>query len=459
MTDQSMSTMNGEGLAALTHLAQQLLADALPGEQLEVVLGRSTSTTVRVYDGQVESLTSAGTRGAGIRVVRAGRQGFAHCGSLELDVLAETLAEARDNVDFGEPDEWNGLAEPDGVTPIHQDGWSDAVVAFPAEKKVQLALDLEARVRAIDPRVSSARTTIFGDGWGETVLASTAGILAADRGGSCSVSTQPLARAGEETQIGWGVDATRDPEELDLEKVAAEAVERAVRLLGAVKPKSARTTILLEPRLALSLLGIVAGMLSAESVIKGRTPFADRLGEQVASPLITLVDDPTRSESLAAETFDGEGLACRSNPLLSEGVLQGFLHNSYTARRTGTHSTGSAVRGTRTLPGAGPQLLVMSPGTRSFSDLVASIDEGLLVTNFAGMHSGVNPVSGDFSVGADGIMIRNGVLCEPVREMTVASTLQRLLHDVREVGGDFEWLTGGSGGCSLVIDDVAISGS
>ena len=447
------------GTEDLARLAEQLVAAAQPGEQLEVVLGRSTSTTVKVYDGEVESLTSAGSNGAGIRVLRDGRQGFAHCGSLDPEVLRETLAEARDNVAFGEADEWNGVAEPDGVAPVVQDGWSDAVLALPAEEKVRLALELEARVRSIDPRVTNARSTAFGDGWGETVIASTSGTLVADRGASCSVSTQPLAREGDETQSGWAYDAAMDPAELDLDRVAAEAVERAVRLLGATKPESMRTTILLDPRLALSLVGIVAGMLSAESVIKGRSPFAERVGEQVASPLLTLVDDPTRSESLAAETWDGEGLACRRNPLLVDGVLQGFLHNSYTARRTGTRSTGSAVRGVRSLPGAGPQLLVMSPGTRSFEELVASVDDGLLVTSFAGLHSGVNPVSGDFSVGADGIRIRNGALAEPLREMTVASTLQRLLLDVREVGGDFEWVNRGSGGCSLLIDDVAVSGS
>ena len=447
------------GTEDLARLAEQLVGDAQPGEQMEVVLGRSTSTTVKVYDGEVESLTSAGSNGAGIRVLRDGRQGFAHCGSLDLEVLRETLAEARDNVAFGEPDEWNAVAEPDGVAPVLQDGWSDAVLALPAEEKVRLAIELEAKVRSIDPRVTNSRSTAFGDGWGETVIASTNGILVGDRGASCSVSTQPLAREGDETQSGWAYDAVMDPAELDLDRVAAEAVERAVRLLGATKPESMRTTILLEPRLALSLVGIVAGMLSAESVIKGRSPFAERVGEQVASPLITLVDDPTRSESLAAETWDGEGLACRPNPLLVEGVLQGFLHNSYTARRTGTRSTGSAVRGVRSLPGAGPQLLVMSAGSRSFDELVASVDDGLLVTSFAGLHSGVNPVSGDFSVGADGIRIRNGALAEPLREMTVASTLQRLLLDVREVGGDFEWVNRGSGGCSLLIDDVAVSGS
>lgn len=443
----------------LLALAASVLEQATGAEQVEVLLSRASSTTVKVYEGEVESLTSADSSGAGIRIIRDGRLGFAHCGSLDPTVLAETLREARDNLEFAEPDEWNGLAQPDGVEVVAQNGWSDSVVAFPVDRKISLALELEQRVLAADSRITGIRSTAYGDAWGESVILSSAGIQAVDRGASCSISTQPLARVGEETQTGFGYDSGRVPESLDLDHATAEAVDRATRLLGAVKPPSARMTILLEPRLAISLMGIVSGMLSGESVLKGRSPFGERLGEQIASALLSLTDDPTQSESIGAEEVDGEGLACRSNLLISNGVLQGFLQDSYSGRRSGLASTGSAVRGTRSLPGVGAQLLVMQPGTRSFEQLVSSIDLGLYVNSLSGMHSGVNSISGDFSVGADGLMIRNGSIAEPVRELTLASTLQRLLLDISEVGGDFEWLRGGDGACSLVIQDVSLSGA
>ena len=443
----------------LLELADGLVARALPGEQVEVLVARATSTSVRVYDGEVESLTSADTSGAGVRVLRDGRVGFAHCGSLDPQVLAETLVEARDNCVFGESDEFNGLAEPDGLPVVPRDAWSAPVVANPVDRKVELALELERRVRSLDPRVSGCRTTAFGDAWGESAIVSTTGVRATDRGASCSVSTQPLARHGGETQAGFGHDAARDPDELDLDRVAAEAVERATRLLGATKPASGRLTVVLEPRLALTLLGIVSGMLAGDVVLKGRSPFADRVGEQVAAPALTLVDDPTRVESLGSEEIDGEGLACRPNDLLRDGVLQGFLRDSYTGRRTGLGSTGSAVRGTRSLPGVGAQLLVMTPGTRSLEELIGGTELGLFVNSFTGLHSGVNAVSGDFSVGADGLMIRHGELAEPVRELTLASTIQRMLLDIAEVGGDLEWLPSGHGAASLVVRDVAVSGA
>ena len=443
----------------LIALAEALVARAAPGEQVEVIVSRATSTSVRVYGGEVESLTSADSSGAGIRVLRDGRLGFAHCGSLDPQVLDDTLVEARDNCAFGEPDEFNGLAEPDGVAVVPRDSWSEAVVSNPVDRKVELALELERRVLGLDPRVTAARSTAFGDAWGESAIASTSGIRGVDRGASCSVSTQPLARLDGETQVGAAHDGGRDPEALDLDRVAGEAVERATRLLGATKPPSGRLTIVLEPRLALTLLGIVSGMLAGDVVLKGRSPFGDRLGEQIASPLLGLVDDPTRAESLGSEEIDGEGLACRPNDLIVDGVLQGFLRDSYTGRRTGLGSTASAVRGTRSLPGVGAQVLVMRPGERPLAELVASTGHGLFVNSFTGLHSGVNAVSGDFSVGADGLMIRDGALAEPVRELTLASTIQRLLLDIAEVGGDLEWLTSGHAAASLVIPDVAVSGA
>ncbi len=443
----------------LRALAASLVERADPGEQVEVLVSRSTSTAVRVHDGRVESLTSADSSGAGVRVIRDGRLGFAHCGSLDVGVLADTLRDARDNCTFGEVDEFNALARPDGVQPVRRDAWADAVVANPVDRKVELALALERRVRSIDPRVTDARSTTFGDSWGESAIVSSAGISGVDRGASCSVATQPLARHDGATQTGFAHDAGRDPEALDLDRVAAEAVDRATRLLGATKPDSGRLTIVLEPRLALTLLGIVSGMLAGDVVVKGRSPFGDRLGEPIASPLLSLVDDPTRVESLGSEEIDGEGLACRANDLIVDGVLKGFLRDSYTGRRTGLGSTASAVRGARSLPGVGAQVLVMRPGRRTLDELIASVDHGLFVNSFAGLHSGVNAVSGDFSVGADGLMIRHGALAEPVRELTLASTIQRLLLDIDQVGGDLEWLSSGHGAASLVIPDVAVSGA
>jgi PmbA protein len=448
--------MDGEALLAL---AARVAAQAEPGEQLEAFVGQSRSTSVKAYNGEVEAFTSAESAGIGIRVIVDGRTGFASAGTLDAGIVADTLAEARDNARFSEPDEWAGLAVADGVSFIDQPLWFDEVIEFDTQAKIDFAIELERRVRAGDPRITGVRVASFADSAGVHAVATSTGIADWGRGTFCSLSVTALASDGKETCVGGGFDLARQPHLLDLDRAAADAVRRATAMLGATKPPSQRMRIIFEPRMAGALLGVVAGTLNGDAVLKKRSPFADRRGEMIASPLLTLVDDPTDARSIGADRTDGEGLACRRNALIVGGSLAGFLHDSYTGRRSGTASTGSAVRGVRSLPGPGAQALAVQPGSRSLAEIVASCDEAIVVRSMTGMHSGINAISGDFSVGIDGHRVRHGELAEPVREATIGSTLQRLLTDLVEVGSDLEWQPGGTGATTLVIDDVTVSGS
>jgi PmbA protein len=443
----------------LLDVATRIAERAAPGEQVEAYVARSTSTSVRAYQGEVESLTQASTAGVGIRVIVDHREGFAYAGTLDEGVVLEALAEARDNATFSEPDEFNGLAEPDGVEAPDLDLWRERLVQVPTADKVSLALELERATIGRDPRITGVRTARFSDGRGEGAVATSTGIRAWGRSGTCYLAVEALAVEGGETQTGYGLSVGRELADLDVAEAADDAALRATRLLGSTKPATQRVTLVLEPRLTATVLGIVGSMLNGSAVIKGRSPFAARVGEQIASPLLTFVDDPTDERSLGADTHDGEGLAHRRNELVTAGVLQGFLHNTYTGRRSGTASTGSAQRSFATTPGVGAEALAVTPGAGSHEDLLAAVDTGVLVTSMAGLHSGVNPVSGDFSVGVEGLMVRGGALAEPIREATIASTVQRLLLDISAVGADLEWLPDGTGGVTLVIPDVALSGA
>jgi PmbA protein len=269
-----------------------------------------------------------------------------------------------------------------------------------------------------------------------------------------------MADDGDETQTGFGFSVGRSPDDFDLTKAAKEAVDRATRLLGATKPNSRRTTVVFDPYVTAMLLGVVSSTLNGEAVAKGRSLFKDRVGERVANANFTLVDDPTNPLAYTATDLDGEGLAARRNVLIEDGVLQGFVHNSYSARRVGAVSTGNAVRaGFKGSPGVGCLALQLTPGTRDQGALIADVSDGVLITAVQGLHSGVNPISGDFSVGASGLQIVNGIVGAPVREFTIASTLQRMLLDVIEVGNDLDWLPMRAAGVSLVIGDVTVSGA
>jgi PmbA protein len=447
-------------MTELLDIAQRVVGWAHGHEQVEAYAMRGTETEVRAYDGEVESFTSATSAGLGVRVIVDGRQGFAYAGTLDEAVLRETLAEARDNATFATRDEFVALAEPDGVAVADLALYDEAVAALPAQRRIELAIELERATLAADRRIAGIESAEYVDGVAETAVASTTGIATWSRETGCYLAVYSLATEGDETQTGFGFSVGRGPGELDVARAAREAADRATRLLGAVQPPTGRLTVVFDPFVTAQFLAVLGGTLDGESVLKGRSLFADRLGDAVASPLFTLVDDPTDLSAYGATATDAEGLAARRNELIVDGVLQRFVHNAYTARRAGTVSTGSAVRGGyATTPGVGMQALVLRPGRATPAELIAGVDHGLLVSGVSGMHSGVNPVSGDFSTGAEGLMIRNGAVAEPVREVTIASTLQRMLHDVVAVGNDLEWLPMNAAGVTLVIGDVTMSGS
>ncbi len=443
----------------LLAIAQGVVSRAGDNEEVEVACSYGRSTSVRVYDGALESLTTADNAAIGVRVLVDGREGFASAGSLDEDVVNDMLTEARDNAVFAEADPFVGIAQPDGVEAVGIDLWRSAVSKTDTASKVDMALEVERRVRAADARITGVRVAGYGDSDSAVALASTAGIAAANESTSASVSVQALAEDGDRAQTGFAYDGAREPSELDLDHVVERAVSQSVDLIGSVKPATGNVSLVLDPYLAATVLGLVAGTLTGDRVLKGRSPFVDRVGEEIAAPVLSFVDDATDPESLGADSHDGEGLACRRVPLVTDGVLQGFLHDSYTGRRSGEGSTGSAVRGIRGLPAPGLHALSVKPGSGSLDSFIADCDEGLLVFNLAGLHSGVNPVSGDFSVGAVGRMIRNGQLAEPINECTVGSTLQRLLLDITKVGADLKHLPNGVSTPSIVIGDVTLSGA
>ncbi len=254
----------------------------------------------------------------------------------------------------------------------------------------------------------------------------------------------------------------RGPAGLDPGAIGVEAAERAVSMIGASKPRSRSCPVLLDPTVAASFAGLIGGTLAADAVQRGRSPFAEKLGEEVASAALRLRDDGLDPAGLASSPFDGEGVARRRTPLIEDGRLLTFLHDTYTARRGGAESTGSAGRGGyRALPSVSASNLIVGEGTAGFEELLAEAGEGVFVTDVAGLHSGVNPVSGVFSVGASGREIGAGELAGPVREFTIASDLVSMLRAVSASGADSRWVPfGGSVRTPpLLVGEMTVSGT
>jgi len=448
----------------LLEQAQRVLDEVESGEEIEVYVSSGVDTEIQAYEGAVESLSTASSAGVGVRILRDGASGAqvgtAWVGSLDPEAIHDALREARDNARFATEDEFLAFARPDGVEPATLTLVDRSVLSTALEDKIAMAIELERLVRAGDDRIRQVDSANYSDYVAEAVIVSTTGIEAAYERSGAYVSVEAIASDGRSDQTGWGLSAGRSPLELDVTRAAQDAVSRATRMLGAVKPASMRCTAVFDPRSTATLLAIIGGALSGEAVNYGRSFFANRIGEDVASPHFTLVDDPTDRRHFSASVYDGEGLSCRRNVLIESGRLKAFVYDTVSARRAGTSSTGSAVRGgIAGSPSAGCRALQLTPGDVDQTEIFRRVGEGIFVESLTGVHSGVNPISGDFSVGVTGLMIRNGQLAEPVREITVASTLQRMLLDIVLVGSDVEWLPSSAAGQSLAIEGIAVSGS
>lgn len=445
----------------LQDLLDTVVAQATAGEGVEAYGLDQTETTVRAFDGEVESLSSARTRGVGIRVLRDHRVGYAYTADLTETALAAALQAARENADAASPDEANGL--PDAAPVQDLPGLAaDGFAEFAVEDKVRLAITMEAAVRAVGGDVRGVDSAVYSDGDTTAAIASTSGVRAAFRRTDAFAYTEVLAERDGATTAAYGLDVARHPADLDVEAAAAEGVQRATRLLGATKPESQKLLVVLDPFATASLLGVLAGALSAEAAQKGRSLFAAKVGEQVGSAQVTLVDDGRLMAGLAASPWDGEGVPTGRTELINAGVLQGFLHNTYTGRRGGTTSTGNASRaGFMSPPGLAPTNLFLQPGALDEAALLARAGEAFYCQQIMGVHSGANPISGDISVGVAGLMIREGQLAEPVREATIGGSLTGMLQGVLEVGSELRFLPfgGGMGGALVLVDGFQLSGT
>ena len=421
---------------------------------------RSTSRSIRVYDGQVESLSDAGGRGVGVRAFAGTRSGYAYGTDLSDEGVAEVARTAREAAEVADEDEYAGLPGEFGVAGV--DGLaSPAFAEWGTERKVELALAIERAARAHEG-VSQVENAVYSDAEGSVALVNSRGFAASFEATQAWAFASAFAGEGEDLMTGMGVGLGRDPAALDPQAIGDEAAQRALALMGARRPESRRCPVVLDAFVAASFLGFIGSMLSAEAVQRGRSLFAGRDGDEVADPALALVDDGTQPEGPGSAPFDGEGSPTRRTPLIEGGRLLGFLYDSRTARRAGTETTGNASRGSyRSPPSVGTTNLLIEPGEEDLAGLVRLAGDGLYVTDVAGLHSGVNPVSGTFSVGASGRLITDGELGAPVRELTIASDLVSMLRAVQAVGSDGRWVPfGGSVKAPpVLIGEMSVSGS
>lgn len=443
----------------LTDLCRAAVEAAEGDEAVEAYAEESRHTEASALRGEVEGLTFAESRGIGIRLIAGGRLGYAWAADPTIDEVRTSVGRARENAALAEPDEHNVLPAFEAAEPMPELFREDQA-AIPADRKVAMALDLERRAVSLDPRATKVDMAQIGDAVSRAAIASTTGVAAEYARTDAWCVSVAIANEGTDTQTGFSFSIARGVDELPWDAIATESVERAVRLLGAEKPATARVPVLLDPFAAMAFLGVLAGALSAEAVQKGRSLFATMQGQAIGSSLFTLVDDGRVAIGPAARPFDDEGVPSGRTELFTAGTLNGFLHDTYTAHRAGggQRSTGNAKRaGYRSAPGVGTSNFFVEEGASPVSELLAAAEGGVLIQDVSGVHSGANPISGEFSVGATGLRIASGELGEPLREMTVASTLPEMLAGITGVGDDLRFFSS-VGTPSILIGEMTLAG-
>lgn len=429
----------------------------------EAYASEAENREVRVHDGAVESLTAATQRGLGLRVWIGGRTGYGFGTDLSAQGLAGISARALEAARVADEDEFAGPAVVDDGEPAPVGDLSDPSQGEWSPAKISdLALAVEKAALAADPRVVAVEQAVYFDSAERVALAATSAPGGEYETTSCYAYLQALAdgESGRETGLGFGL--ARGPAGLDPTAIGREGAERATEMIGSSKPASGSRPVVLDPTVAASFVGLLGKAAGADAVQRGRSPLAERLGDEVAAEAFVLHDDGLAPAGFATAPFDAEGTPRRRTALIEGTRLQTFLYDSYTARRGGAVSTGNAGRsGYRSLPGVSASNLVVAPGPLSLEQLLHEAGEGVYVNDVAGLHSGVNPVTGVFSVGASGRAIRDGERAEPLREFTIASDLVSMLRAVRAAGSAPRWVPfGGSVSVPpLLIGEMTVSGS
>jgi PmbA protein len=399
------------------------------GIDAEVLASHRRELTVQAHGGRLEEITQATQGGVGVRVVAEGKTGYAYTEERTPEALDWVLAEAHENALL--------QSETGGFLPAGSElGRHDLLgegLSAPLEQKRQAALEVESGLRA-DPRMRQVQMTRYSENETQATLGSTQGVSGAYRNGYSALMAYAVMGEGSSLKQAFEVDISREFHALDPGRTSQEFIRKTGRLLGARPLKTGRYKAYFEPEAFGQLLAVMGMfMLSAKNVLEGKSLLSGKIGQQIATEIFTLIDDPTLPDGLASRPFDSEGTGARRTVLIENGVLRTFAHNSETARKMGVENTGHASRSYKGVLGVAPTNLFVEPGQG------VKQDDGIVVTDMMGLHAGANPISGEFSLQALGLKVEGGEVAYPVENFTVAGNFLELLSRITALGTKLEW--------------------
>lgn len=438
--------MNDRDIEKLLDLADDLVSRARQrgADVVEAIARSGSELSVKVRKGEVELVEEAGHRAIGMRVMKGKRVALTSTSDLSPAGVDRFLDDAFELCELSQEDPFAGPADPSLLARSalpELDLYDPAGGSIGADEAIARAKEAEQAAFDTDPRITNSEGATYSRTAGGFGLVLSGGFRGGYLGSYQSLTVAPVAEdEGGKRRQGhyWG--ARRHLAELESPaSVGREAALRTIAKLGARKVPSCDAPIVFDPDAARQLLGLLGGAIMGGSIWRKSSYLAGREGTVVASPLVTVIDDPLLPRAPGSRPFDGEGLLTRRNVVVEGGVLKTYLCDSYSGRKLGRPSTASASRGAGGGVGEGASNFILQPGSASREDIIADTPRGLYVTNMMGF--GYNAVTGDFSRGASGFWIENGKLSHPVGEVTISLNLDELLKRIDALGSDLDLRT------------------
>lgn len=425
--------------------------------EMELYFEREEEFSCSLFKGELDSYETSEIAGVSFRGLFDGKMGYAFTEKIDDDSLLYLVENAKENAQLIEEEVQDEIF---AGSKSYQDGsfYSTELADVSIPEKIALLNDIEKHLYAYDERVKGTNYFKLQSGETERSIINSKGLSLQEKANYMYIYLSVVVKQGDETKTGTYVKVTRNFSDFDPEKIAQYAVEEALSKLNAKTAKSKKYPVLLRNDAAGSFLETYASIFSAEVAQKGQSLLKDKEGEVIASSSLQLVDDPFLEAGLSSRTFDSEGVATLKKDIIKDGKLVTLLHNRKTALKAGVESTGNAhkssYKGTMTVA---PTNFYILPAEKSFDELVGSITEGIVISDLAGLHSGADTVSGNFSLAAQGFYVKDGKIQNAVKQMTVAGNFFELLKSIEEIGSDLDCSMSSVSSPSLLIKELAVT--
>jgi len=443
-------------------LASELVSELKKqgADQADVFILSSVGFSTMVRLGKIERLQQSISKGLGLRVIKNGAMANTFTTDFTDRAVKDLARETMQIVQVSNADKSNGLA-PKELLGSYEGKlmlFDESIAKLTPEKKIEMIRTAEAAGLKVDKRIKNARGSTWNDSRGQVTLANSDGFVGQYQTTTASMSVGLLAEDEDGTKQtdGWYTFGRFFNKLASPESVGEEAGRRVVKKLGGRKVKSAVVPVVLDPQVGNGLVGEVFGAASGGSVYRRMSYLVDKVGQQIASPMITIVDDAIMADGVASRPFDGEGVKSSQVTVVEKGVLKNYVCDAYSARRLNLRPTGNAARGYQGNPNVGSTNLYIKNGDTSPADIIKSVKSGLYLESMFG--SGMNSVTGDFSQGATGFWIENGELTHAVQEITIAGNVLKALNNVRVVGNDLSFKLGSTASPTLLIGEMTVGG-